>query len=123
MGLVMIPLPFVEGFVMLAVVLFLAGFAISPTLIASAAWIEEIVPADRLTEALTVFTTGLGAGIAPGAAIVGVVVDASGASAAYWVCAVAGLSGALVAFVTARMASEGRPSPSESPASGPPRSS
>lgn len=105
MGLVMIPLPFVEGFVPLAVVLFLAGFAISPTLIASAAWIEEIVPADRLTEALTVFTTGLGAGIAPGAALVGVVVDAQGASAAYWVCAAAGLTGALVGFVTARVTS------------------
>jgi predicted MFS family arabinose efflux permease len=122
MGLVMLPLPFVEGFAMLAVVLFLAGFAISPTLIASVAWIEEIVPADRLTESLTVFTTGLGAGIAPGAALVGVVVDASGASAAYWVCAAAGLAGAGVAFATARVASRGRPSPSGSPASGPPRS-
>jgi MFS family permease len=119
MGLVMIPLPFVEGFVLLSVVLFLAGFAISPTLIASAAWIEEIVPADRLTEALTVFTTGLGAGIAPGAALVGVVVDARGASVSYWVCAVAGLTGALVAFVTARVASPGRPSPTGSSASEP----
>lgn len=118
MGLVMLPLPFVEGFTMLAVVLFLAGFAISPTLIASAAWIEEIVPADRLTEALTVFTTGLGAGIAPGAALVGVVVDASGASAAYWVCAVAGLTGALVAFATARVVSGARPSPIGSSGSG-----
>jgi len=123
MGLVMVPLPFVDGFVTLAVVLFLAGFSISPTLIASAAWIEEIVPADRLTEALTVFTTGLGAGIAPGAALVGVVVDSSGASAAYWVCAAAGLSGALVAFVTARVASRGRPSPTGSSASGRSRSS
>jgi len=123
MGLVMIPLPFVDGFAALTVVLFLAGFSISPTLIASAAWIEEIVPADRLTEALTVFTTGLGAGIAPGAALVGVVVDASGASAAYWVCAVAGLAGALVAFVTARVASGGPPSPTGSSASGRSRSS
>lgn len=122
MGLVMIPLPFVEGFATLAVVLFLAGFAISPTLIASAAWIEEIVPADRLTEALTVFTTGLGAGIAPGAALVGVVVDVRGASASYWVCVVAGLVGALVAFVTARVASAGRPSPTGSSGSGPPPS-
>jgi MFS family permease len=116
MGVVMIPLPFIDSFALLTVVLFLGGFAISPTLIASAAWIEEIVPADRLTEALTVFTTGLGAGIAPGAALVGVVVDAHGASAAYWVCVAAGLSGALVAFVTARVASGGRPSPSGSSA-------
>lgn len=123
MGLLMIPLPFIDGFVTLGVMLFLAGFSISPTLIASAAWIEEIVPADRLTEALTVFTTGLGAGIAPGAAMVGVVVDNSGASAAYWVCAAAGLTGALVAFVAARVASAGPPSPTGWSASGPSRSS
>lgn len=123
MGLLLTPLPFVRGFAMLAVMLFLAGFAISPTLIASVAWIEEIVPADRLTEALTVFTTGLGAGIAPGAALVGVVVDASGASRAYWVSALAGLCGAAVAFGTARVASRGRPSPTGSSSSGLPRSS
>jgi MFS family permease len=114
MGLLMVPLPFVTGFAMLAVVLFLAGFAISPTLIASVAWIEQVVPPDRLTEALTVFTTGLGAGVAPGAALVGVVVDAAGASASFWVSAVAGLAAAGVAFGTARFGPASRRSPSPS---------
>ncbi len=85
LGLLMLPLPFVDGFVPLAVFLFLSGFAISPTLIASFAWIEESVPAGRLTEGITLFTTGLAAGLAPGAALVGLVVDAAGASASYWV--------------------------------------
>ena len=72
----MLPLPFVDGFVPLGVFLFLSGFAISPTLIAAFAWIEETVPAGRLTEGITLFTTGLAAGLAPGAALVGLVVDA-----------------------------------------------
>ena len=112
LGLLMLPLPFVDGFVLLAVFLFLSGFAISPTLIASFAWIEETVPPGRLTEGITLFTTGLGAGLAPGAALVGLVVDASGASASYWVTAAAGLVGATLAFATA--ATAGRASPSGS---------
>jgi predicted MFS family arabinose efflux permease len=111
LGVLMLPLPFVGGFVPLAVFLFLSGFAVSPTLIASFAWIEESVPAGRLTEGITLFTTGLAAGLAPGAAAVGLVVDASGASASYWVPVAAGLAGAAVAFVTAV-----RPSPSGSSA-------
>jgi MFS family permease len=112
LGLLMLPLPFVSGFVLLAVFLFLSGFAISPTLIASFAWIEESVPADRLTEGITVFLTGLAAGLAPGAALVGLVVDAAGASASYGVTAVAGLLGAGLAFATRRFS--GVPSPSGS---------
>jgi MFS family permease len=117
LGFLMVPLPFVTGFALLAVVLFLAGFAISPTLIASVAWIEETVPAGRITEGITLFTTGLAAGVAPGAAIVGVVVDSSGASAAYWVTAAAGLLGAAVAFGAAfatGLLTGRRPSPNES---------
>lgn len=114
LGLLMVPLPFVDGFVLLGTFLFLSGFAISPTLIASLAWIEETVPAGRLTEGITVFTTGLAAGLAPGAALVGLVVDAAGASASYWVSAVAGLIGAALAFATSRVSAA--PSPSGSSA-------
>jgi predicted MFS family arabinose efflux permease len=115
LGLLMLPLPFVDGFVLLAVFLFLSGFAVSPTLIASFAWIEEVVPAGRLTEGITLFTTGLAAGLAPGAAAVGLVIDASGASASYWVAVGAGLAGAVLAFGAAAV-TEARPSPSESSA-------
>ena len=95
----MLPLPFVDGFVALAGFLFISGFAISPTLIAAFAWIEESVPAGRITEGITMFTTGLGAGLAPGAALAGLVVDESGASASYWVVVAAGLAGAAVALL------------------------
>jgi predicted MFS family arabinose efflux permease len=110
LALLMLPLPFVDGFVPLGFFLFLSGFAISPTLIASFAWIEETVPAGRLTEGITLFTTGLAAGLAPGAALVGLVVDARGASTSYWVTAVAGLLGAALAFVAARFTAA-RPAP------------
>jgi predicted MFS family arabinose efflux permease len=56
----------------------------------------------RLTEGITLFTTGLGAGLAPGAALVGVVADRSGASSAFSVTVAAGLLGSAVAFLTAR---------------------
>ena len=101
-----LPLPFMNGFWALAGCLFVSGFAISPTLIAGFAWIEEVVPARRLTEGMTVFTTALGIGLAPGAALAGVAVDASGPSAAYWVVIGAGLVGSVVAVCTAR---HGRP--------------
>jgi len=103
LGLLMLPLPFVDGFWLVGTVLFLSGFAISPTLIAAFAWIEETVPPGRITEGISVFTTGLGAGLAPGAALVGVVVDAAGASASYGVTVAAGLLGAGVAFIAHRM--------------------
>ena len=101
LALLMAPLPFVEGFFLMGVLLLLAGVAISPTLIASVAWVQETVPPSRITEGIAITTTGLAAGVAPGAAIVGIVIDAYGASASYWVPATAGLLGAFVAF-TAR---------------------
>jgi MFS family permease len=108
LALSMIPLPFVHGFAAMAVLMFLAGFAISPTLIASVAWVEETVPAGRLTEGMSLVTTGMAAGVAPGAALAGLVIDRSGASDSYWVAAAAGLFGAVIAAGTSLLPS--RPS-------------
>ncbi|HET7388088.1 MAG TPA: MFS transporter [Nocardioidaceae bacterium] len=101
LGVLLVPLPFEHGVVLLGASLFLAGFAISPTLIAAVSWVEQTVPPSRLTEGLAIVTTGIAAGVAPGAALAGRVVDAYGASPAYWVCAGAGLVGAAVAFSVA----------------------
>lgn len=103
LGVLLLPLPFVESFWLLAVCLFLAGWAISPGLIAAVSMIEETVPATRLTEGMAVFSTGLMAGVAPGAAIVGWVVDHHGASASYWVPTTAGFIGAGLAFATSAL--------------------
>ncbi|MDR7087057.1 MFS family permease [Aeromicrobium panaciterrae] len=98
LSLLFVPLLFVSGLVWLAVGMFLTGFMISPTLIASASLVELYVAPSRLTEALTWGTTGLMVGVAPGAAIAGWVVDNHDASAAFMVPLVAGLAGSIVAF-------------------------
>ncbi len=101
LALVMMPLPFVEGRLLLGVLLFLGGFAISPTMIAAVSWIEALVPRERLNEGMVLFSTGMVAGVAPGAALVGMVVDAAGASASFWVPAAAGTVGTVMAFSAA----------------------
>jgi MFS family permease len=100
LAVALVPLPFVGGFVLLGVVLFVAGFSIAPTLIAMVAWVEETVPARRLTEGISIVTTGIGLGVAPGAAVVGSVIDRHGASASYWVPVVAAWLAAGVACAT-----------------------
>ncbi len=100
MACVMVPLPFVGSIPVLAVVLFLAGFAISPTLVAVVSLVQSHVPATRLTEGITWVMTGVGLGIAPGAAIAGWLIDEYGASTAYFVPVVGGVLAAIVAALT-----------------------
>jgi predicted MFS family arabinose efflux permease len=97
---VMLPLPFIDGLWALEAVLFVAGFAISPTLVATVSLIDDTVPERRLTEGITWVTTGLGLGVAVGAAVAGRIIDDFGASPAYWVSAVSGALAAAVACLT-----------------------
>ncbi len=109
LALSVLPLPFLDGFAAMTVVLLVAGFAISPTLIALMALTEEVVPTSRLTEGMSIIHTGMAAGIAPGAALAGVVIDRSGASASYWVPVASGVIGVVAAFTAAvRAASRAR---------------
>jgi predicted MFS family arabinose efflux permease len=82
----------------MAVVLLVGGFAIAPTLIATFTLTEESVPPGRRTEGMAIMQTGLVAGVAPGAALAGVVIDAHGASAAYLISLLAGGVSALAAL-------------------------
>jgi MFS family permease len=100
LAVVMMPLLVAGNLVVLGLLLFLAGFAISPTLVASVSYVESVVPTARLTEGISWLTTGLAVGIAPGAAIAGHVIDEFGAAAGFWVPALAGVTGAVVAFGT-----------------------
>jgi predicted MFS family arabinose efflux permease len=103
--LLLLPMPFVPSLAVLGVFLLLCGFAISPTLIAAISWVESIVPADRLNEGIAAVTTGLVAGIAPGAALVGIVVDTHGAAASYWVPVAIAAVGVGVGWLAARVSS------------------
>jgi predicted MFS family arabinose efflux permease len=94
----MAPTPLIGNAVAMGVLLFLAGFAIAPTLIAEVSLIEQTVPPGRLTEGIAVLHTAMAAGIAPGAALAGLVVDAHGPHVAYLVPLGSGLIGVLAAI-------------------------
>jgi MFS family permease len=98
------PLPWVGGILMLGVVLFGAGLSIAPTLVAVTACVEEWVPPERLTEAITWTVTGLLLGVAPGNAAAGHAVDVWGPSQAFWVPVVIAVVCAVVASVAVTFA-------------------
>lgn len=97
MALTMLPLALIDSLAGLAVVLLLGGLAIAPTLIATISTVEQGVPRSRLTEGMALVNTGIVAGVAPGAALAGLVVDRFGPSAAYYVPLAAGLLGVAAA--------------------------
>jgi MFS family permease len=90
-----VSLPLLPGLGVLTVALFVTGIALAPTLIAVLSLIEAAVPRPRLNEAMGFVQSGVGAGIAPGAWLAGVVADAHGGSAAFWVCTVSAVLAAL----------------------------
>src|SRR4051794_16072663 len=102
MACAMVPLHFIGSIPVMGVVLFVAGFAIAPTLIGAMSLTESVVPPGRLTEGMAIMQTGLVAGVAPGATLSGLVVDHQGASAAYLVSLAAGAVAALAALAIPR---------------------
>ena len=89
-----VPLLLVDGVVPMAVAGLLAGFAISPTLIASFGLVERLVPASAHTEGFTWLNTGLNVGAAGGASLGGWLVDGPGSRAAFGLS----LTGAVLAL-------------------------
>lgn len=102
MAVSMVPLFLVDSMWLMAVLLLVGGSATAPTLVATISLTEQVVPRARLTEGLAIMHTGLVAGVAPGAAFSGFVVDHAGASPAYLVAAGAGLLAALAALALPR---------------------
>ena len=96
-----LPTPFLgDSLALTAFFLLFVGAGIAPTMIASVSWVESLVPRSRLNEALAVYTTGVVAGVAPGAALSGAVVDAQGARTAYGVLVVGLFVAVLIGLVT-----------------------
>jgi predicted MFS family arabinose efflux permease len=96
----MAPLALVPSIPVMGLVLLVGGVAISPTLIAAMSLAEQVLPSTRLTEGMMFLQTGIALGLAPGAALAGVVIDESGASAAYLVSIGGGLLALTAALVT-----------------------
>jgi MFS family permease len=67
----------------LAVASFVLGLGIAPALITAFGIIQQIVPAQALTEGLAWVSTGLNVGYGAGAALVGGIADAHGARSAF----------------------------------------
>jgi len=102
MGLIWVPAMLAPGIWSLALFLFVGGMAIAPTMAATFALAESVVPPRRLTEGMAILQTGVTAGVAPGASISGVLVDEHSAAAAYAVCLAGGLVAALAAALIPR---------------------
>ncbi|MDZ5620547.1 MFS transporter [Nocardioides bizhenqiangii] len=107
MAAAMAPLVLVPSVPLMALVLLVGGFAISPTLIAAMSLAEQVLPPARLTEGMMLLQTGIALGLAPGAALAGVVIEESGASAAYLVSFGGGVL-ALAAALATRLPQKSR---------------
>ncbi|WP_344247341.1 MFS transporter [Isoptericola hypogeus] len=89
----------VSHMAVLAAVMFVAGFAIAPTLINGNALVQALVAPHQLTEGLTWVGTSLGVGVSLGSWLAGVAVDAASAHAGFlvtmsggWLCAILALA-------------------------------
>lgn len=102
-----VPLVLAGSLSVIAGFLFLAGWGIAPTMVSSISLVESAVPQARLTEGMAVLSTGIIGGVAPGAALAGLIVDRAGASTAYWLPVVAGAT----AVVAAQLLPRRRPVP------------
>jgi predicted MFS family arabinose efflux permease len=100
MFVAMIPLSVIGSMWVMGAWLFVAGFAIAPTIVAMLSLVEQSVPPTRLTEGIAIVETAFVTGIAPGAALAGHLIDSHGASTAYLVSLAAGLVAAALAFTS-----------------------
>jgi predicted MFS family arabinose efflux permease len=103
LALVMVPMSFIGSMVGMGIALFVAGLAIAPTLIATMTAVEQTVPGPRLTEGIAIIHTGLAAGLAPGAALAGLVIDSHGASTSYLVALGGGIVAAVIGLWVPRL--------------------
>lgn len=97
-----VPLLLAGSLPVVAGLLFLAGWGIAPTMVSSISLVESAVPPSRLTEGMALLSTGIIGGVAPGAALAGIVVDQAGATAAYWLPVVAGATAVVAAQLLPR---------------------
>ncbi len=104
----MAPLALIGPVWLMGLALFVAGFAIAPGLIAALTLVQQTIPAARLSEGMAFVHTGLAAGVAPGAAFGGLVIDAADSAAAYVVSAGCGMVAALAAQSLPRSSAEHR---------------
>lgn len=82
--------------------LFVAGMSFAPTMVIIMNLGTHIVPPSRITEGLTWMTTGISIGVALGGVLSGLIIDAYGARAGFFVAIVAGLIMLVIVLVGLR---------------------
>lgn len=90
-ALTTLPLLFVGNIWQLSLVFFIAGAAVSPTIIIAMKLVESLAPKEKLTEGMTWAGTGLSMGLAIGISLSGQIIDKFGAQKGFYVSIVAGL--------------------------------
>lgn len=78
---------------MLALLMFITGFAIAPTLITGNNLVQILVPERQLTEGLTWVATAMGIGVSAGTSVAGTRIDDAGAHAGFSVATICGTAG------------------------------
>ncbi|HJZ06829.1 MAG TPA: MFS transporter [Trebonia sp.] len=101
----------VPNLITLALVQFLCGMAIAPTLIAGYSLMEEQAWPGRTTEAMTWLSTGIGLGVACGATAAGFILDAFGARWGYVFAASCGTASVLLCLAGLRRLAGPPPAP------------
>jgi MFS family permease len=101
----------VPNLITLALVQFLCGMAIAPTLIAGYSLMEEQAWPGRTTEAMTWLSTGIGVGVACGATAAGFILDAFGARWGYVFAASCGSASVLLCLAGLRRLAGPPPAP------------
>lgn len=85
-----LPLLSADVYILMATI-FVAGMSFAPTMVVVMNLGTILVPPSRLTEGLTWMTTGISIGVALGAALAGLVIDAYGARAGFGIAIAAGV--------------------------------
>ncbi len=83
----------------LAVVMFVTGFAIAPTLINGNGLVQHLVPPAQLTEGLTWVLTALGVGVSVGSSVAGVLIDRQGAHGGFLVVVISASAAVVVTLL------------------------
>ncbi|WP_052436894.1 MFS transporter [Georgenia sp. SUBG003] len=91
----------VDSLGVMAAVMFVTGFAISPTIINGNSMVQHLVARRRLTEGLTWLSTGINVGVSVGSSVAGVFVDSYGSTGGFTMVAASGGVAVLTAVVVA----------------------
>ncbi|PFG39404.1 putative MFS family arabinose efflux permease [Georgenia soli] len=80
----------VGSIAVMAAVMFVTGFAISPTIINGNSMVQHLVARQRLTEGLTWLSTGINVGVSVGSSVAGVLIDGHGSTGGFVMVAASG---------------------------------